>query len=126
MERNQLEFYLNRGNSFGFELTSEDNNYISWVSLDKNKVDQRKLEVFTEEEMSALYEEQRLNEKQPYVLRIAELKKEVYDSDRYTQNDDYKRNDIYRFSSLEEVSYFLSSYNLDLKDIRWYSEIKAD
>ena len=39
MERYQLEFYLNRGDSFGFELTSEDKNYISWISLDKEKSD---------------------------------------------------------------------------------------
>lgn len=122
MEKERLEFYLNRDNSFGFN-TKNDNDTIAWVILSKRFPMVRFFERFTEEDDPYVFKEQTRIRDNPYNVWIAELKKDIYDGDRFPVSEDYLLNESYSFPSLDEAENFLLSLGLRLSEIKWSSEI---
>jgi hypothetical protein len=57
-------------------------------------------------------------------VELTELLREVYESERYETNEDYRLNEGYRFVSLDEVEEFVGTFGHTLKDIKWGIELK--
>lgn len=123
MNKEQLEFYLNKGIMFGYNTINNESN-IGWVLISKQFPTNNFFERFTEYDNPELYKDQLKIKLEPYRVRIAELKREIFDSDRSISNEDYTLNENYSFKTLNEVDIFLRKLDLDLSLIKWSSEIE--
>lgn len=118
MTNDQLEFYLNRGNSFGVN-TENNNDIVGWILLRKRFPISNFFERFDEAFDPELYRKQMKIKHEPYVVRVAQVTKEVFESEEGPDNDDYLLNENYTFSSLEDAGLFLKVLGYNLSELKW-------
>jgi hypothetical protein len=125
MKREDLERYLERGDSLGFKIDTGTVEYLGWILLSKAKPHDRYLSLFSPGEEPEFVSKQESIRRNPYQVLIQELKREVHESDRYETAEDYRLNELHCFTSLDEVEAFVKSYGQTLDNIKWLIEIDA-
>ncbi len=122
----KIEYYLQRGDVLGFVKETNNDEYMGWISIEKQKVNKRILELFTEKERPELVRKQKLIAEKPYLLEIYELKKQVYENNvDLPREEDYRISEIYRFESINDVSKFLINYAINIEDAKWITDIPS-
>ena len=109
MLKDYLFRYLNYGKTFGVELETNDENYLGYVTITKMLVKTKVFELFKNEPDSPVLKEQILNKEKPFVVRICEFRADLLERNSYGTNEDYQRNEIFRFADLLEVGSFLAA-----------------
>lgn len=122
MEKDSLEYYLERGNSFGLNLASATNS-VSWLLLSKRKPVSGFFERFNETDTGEIFSEQKKVRDEPYQIWVAEISKEIFDGDDFPKSEDYISNKSFSFSSLDKVETFLYSMKLSFFDLKWSAEV---
>jgi hypothetical protein len=123
MKRDDLERYLDRGDTLGFVKETGSNEFLGWILLNKLKPNNRYLELLEDGEEPEFVAEQERYRCTPYHVSVQELKREAYESERYEAGEDYLINETYFFSNLDEVEEFVRSYGHTLENIKWPVEI---
>jgi hypothetical protein len=123
MKREDLERYLDRGDTLGFRKQTARDDVLGWIVLNKRKPHDRYLALLEEGEEPEFVAEQELYRRRPYQVLVQELKREAYESERYETSEDYLVNERYHFSNLDEVEEFVRSYGYTLENIQWPIEI---
>ena len=122
MTKEQLEFYLNRKNVFGFN-TENDDKLVGWIKLTKRfpieGFFERHVDIAEPEE----YEKQMKIKNEPYRVNIGQVTRDVFESDKFAGNEDYLLNATYSFGSLDDVETFLKELGYELDNIRWGSDV---
>ena len=120
MTKERLEFYLNRKKSvFGFN-TENDDKIVGWVKLFKRPpMSGLSFARFKEIAEPKMVEEQMKIKSEPYRVNIAQVTREIFDGDKFPDNEDYLLNVTYSFSTLDDVERFLKELGYDLADIKW-------
>jgi len=118
MTKEQLEFYLNRENIFGYN-TENDDKTVGWIKVYKRFPMAIFFERHTEIAGQDIYEEQMKIKSKPYRVNIAQVAREIFDCDRDIDNEDYLMNETYSFVTLDDVEVFLKSLGYDLATIKW-------
>src|ERR1700761_4296129 len=106
MTKEQLEFYLNRKNIFGYN-TENDDKTVGWIKVHKRFPIQGFFERHEEIASAKKFEEQMKIKREPYRVNIAQVTREIFDSDGDVDNEDYLLNETYSFSALDDVEIFL-------------------
>lgn len=88
MTKEQLEFYLERKNPFGFN-TENDDKIVGWITLSKLSPIQGFFEKFSEIADPHTFEQQIKIKRQPYCLIIAQVTRNIFDGDKFPGNEDY-------------------------------------
>src|SRR5438477_3865770 len=84
MQKLQLEYYLKRGNTVGFEMPTGDPEYLGWILISKQEPNARLLGLFTEEEESYwLIRKEHRKLTHPYFVHRFELKRSVHEAGDY-------------------------------------------
>jgi len=122
MTTEQLEFYLNRHNSFGYN-TENNSEIVGWIILKKLFPVPGFFERFEEADDPERYRVQMKVKTEPYVVWIAQVPRAVFESDRYHVNEDYLFNVNYTFRSLDDVRDFLKEMGYDLSEIKWAADV---
>ena len=125
MERSHLEGFLDKGHELGFVKETDNVRFLGWVLIQKRKPEERSLSVLSPIEDPEYFSEQELLRSCPYQVRVVELDRDVFDSDRYETQEDFRLNEVRYFSSLDEVAEFVLRFRLDLENIKWRVEINA-
>jgi len=125
MTRENLERYLERGESLGFQKETSTDDYLGWILLSKRQPDERYLTPLTHGEEPELVKQQKLIRQKPYQILIQELRRDVHESDKYETNEDYRINESFYFADLDEVEAFVQNYGHTLKDIKWRVDLDA-
>src|ERR1051325_9551112 len=107
MKREDLERYLERGDHLGFKKETGTDEYLGWILLSKQKPDERYLSLVEAGEEPEFVAKQEKIRQKPYQVLVQELKRDVYESDRYETNEDYRMNECHRFPTLNEVEEFV-------------------
>jgi hypothetical protein len=123
MNREDLERYLDRGDTLGFRKQTASDEALGWILLGKAKPHDRYLALLEEGEEPEFVVQQERYRRTPYHVSVLELKREAYESERYEANEDYLMNKTFFFSSLDEVEEFVRSYGHTLENIKWPIEI---
>jgi len=122
MTKEQLEFYLNRNNTFGYN-TRNDDQQVGWILLFKRFTKPKFFDLVSEEEDPRGYRLQRRIEQEPYWVRIEEVTRAVFESDRYAQEEDYLMKAYYSFRTLDDVELFLKELGHNLAEIKWGADV---
>jgi len=125
MKREDLERYLERGDSLGFKIDTGTDEYLGLILLRKAKLHDRYLSLLSPDEEPEFVSEQESIRQNPYRVLIQELKREVHESDRNESAEDYRLNELHCFTNLDEVEEFVESYGQTLDNIKWRIEIDA-
>jgi len=125
MLNKNIDASLAAGLRLGVIFDSENSDYLGWVLLKKHKPNEGILRNFSDQKDSALYHEEYQSIQKPYLLMIVELKKSVHESGDYETDQDYRRKDIHRYSSLTEVEAVLHKLGYTLGDLKDSREIDA-
>ena len=125
MKREDLERYLERGDTLGFKKDTGTDEYLGWILLGKQKPDDRYLALLAPGEEPEFVSKQGMIRQKPYQVLVQELKREVHESDRYETNEDFRVNDCYYFADLDEVDQFAQNHGHSLENIKWRVEIDA-
>lgn len=125
MRREDLERYLERGNSLGFKKETGTDEYLGWILLAKRKPHERLLSLLVPGEEPKFVAKQELIRRQPYQVLIQELKREAHESDRYETDEDLRINECHYFASLDEVEEFVRNYGQTLENIKWRIDLNA-
>jgi hypothetical protein len=125
MRREDLERYLEKGDTLGFEKETGTDEYLGWILLTKQKPHDRYLSLLAPGEEPEFVAKQEMIRQKPYQVLIQELKKEVHESDRYETNEDFRINECYYFANVDEVEEFVRGYGHTLQNIKWPVEIDA-
>jgi hypothetical protein len=125
MKREDLERYLERGDSLGFNIETGTDEYLGRILLSKAKPNDRYLALLSPGEEPEFVSEQESIRQNPYQVLIQELKKEVHESDRYESVEDYRANERRCFTNLDEVEAFVKSYGHTLANIQWLIDLDA-
>jgi len=104
MTKDQLDFYLNRKNTFGYN-TRNDDQRVGWILLSKRFTKPRFFELVSEAEDPRGYWMQRRIE------------------DGFPENEDYLLNVSYSFPTLNDVEHFLKEVGYDLAEIKWRTDV---
>lgn len=126
MKKEHLVNFINEGKKFGIQLSNVESDIVGWLAVGKAFVNQRLLDLHADEQDSKEYKLQKLIMEKPFYIRVAELPRNVYDGDSFPSNEDYRRNDVYRFYNIYEVEEFLQTLGYELTDLKWYREIEHD
>ena len=118
----QLEFYLNRHNSFGYN-TENNGDVVGWIMLSKRFPSESFLKRFDESNDPATYRDQMKIKSEPYVVWIAQMSREVFESEKFPGNEDYLLNISYTFKSLDDVNSFLKEMGYDLSELKWATDV---
>ncbi|MBN9380023.1 MAG: hypothetical protein J0H74_04630 [Chitinophagaceae bacterium] len=118
MTKEQLEFYLNRKNVFGYN-TEKNDKVVGWIKLSKLFPISGFFERFQDIADPKTVEEQMKIQREPYCVNIGQVTREAFDSDKYPGNDDYLLNVNYFFSNLDDVEKFIQDLGYDLSEIKW-------
>jgi hypothetical protein len=121
MKIEDLERYLDRGDTLGFTKQATSTNSLGWILLQKIKPNERLKDLFSDS--PSIVREYSMAMEKPYLIQILEMTKEAYDKDQYESNSDYICNEVYRFNSLNDVEMFLGKFDCKLADIKWPIEI---
>jgi hypothetical protein len=124
MTNDQLEFYLDRKNSFGCN-TENSNEVVGWVLLRKRFPIANYFERFDEAFDPERYRAQMQIKHEPYVVGITQVTREVFESDKGPDNDDYLLNEHYTFSTLEDAGSFLKGLGYNLSELKWRVEFDS-
>lgn len=125
MKRDDLERYLERGNQLGFIKQTDDDNFLGWILLDKQKPNERYEKLLSAGEETKFVAQQEMVRRKPYRLAVLELRRDVHESSKYETNEDYKINQRHNFATLDEVEQFLQQYSHTLESIKWRAELNA-
>ena len=124
MRREDLEFYLERGDRLGFQKETGEADYIGWIILSKRHCDERVLSLFGYKPEVVVEEEyKRLC---PYQVWVAEFRRDVYESGECESMDDYRLNKCLYFPSLDHVEEFVGRFGHTLEEIKWAREIDSN
>jgi hypothetical protein len=123
MKREDLERYLERGDTLGFRKQTASDDVLGWILLGRAKPRDRYLALLEEGEERESVAEQERYRRTPYHVSVMELKREAYESESYETNEDYLINETYFFSNLDDVEKFVQSYGHTLENIKWPIEI---
>jgi hypothetical protein len=118
MKKEHAVDFINRGKMLGTQLDAGPN-YIGWINVKKLFVNQRVFDLLADDYDSPIYKVEKLTWEKPYWIHVQELRRNVYESDVYPANEDYRRNDVYRFYNLYEVEEFLQSFGKEFTDLKW-------
>lgn len=118
MTKDRLEFYLNRKNVFGFN-TENDGKIVGWIKLSKRFPIDGFFKKFAEIVGPETLQEQMKIKHEPYRVNIVQVTREIFDGDKFPENQDYLLNETYSFSSLDDVERFLKELGHDLVDLKW-------
>ena len=120
MKIKQLEYYLERGNVFGFVKDTTDINVVGWFLLKKLKHMPRYKEILDPICDLEIFQEQENLEKTPYYIEVCELGKSFFElDDSWPEEEDYIMNEYYRFSTLEDVEHFFRENGKSIQEIKW-------
>jgi hypothetical protein len=122
MTRDQLDFYLNRKNTFGYNTHNNDQR-VGWILLSKRFPNQKFFELVDEAEDPKGYWLQRRIEAQPFWIQMAEVPRAIFDGDGIQENGDYLLNVSYSFRTLDEVEHFLKELGYDIAEIKWRADV---
>ena len=125
MKREDLERYLERGDLLGFVKPTDSEEYLGWILLNKLKPHERYLSLLAPGEKPEFVAQQELIRQKPYHLSIVELRRDAHGGEGYESPEDYRLNEHYDFSNLDEVEEFIRGFGYKLEDIRWSREIEA-
>jgi len=125
MTRRDLDQFLNKGYQLGFVKSTDDPQFLGWILLQKVEPDDRYVGLLQPGEEPEYMARQELYRSNPYLVRVVELKRDVFENDRYETEDDYRLHQRYYFSNLDEVEKFVASFGDTLEDIKWLTEINA-
>ena len=123
MIRQELEFFLDRGDSLGFQKATGTDDYLGWILLSKRKPNERLLSLLQPNEEPQFVAEQETIRRRPYQVLVQDLRRDVYESNAYETNEDFRLNQCYRFASLDEVEDFVRQFGHTLTQIKWPVEI---
>jgi hypothetical protein len=118
MKKEHAVQFINKGKMLGAQLDAGAD-HIGWVNVRKLFVNQRLLDIHANDTDSPVYKAEKLTWEKPYCIHIQELRRDVYEGDVWPKNDDYRRNDNYRFYNLYEVEEFLQSLGIGFTDLKW-------
>lgn len=118
MTKEQLEYHLNKGTSFGFNTESSET-LVGWIKLSKRFPPRRFFEIVKEYEQPEAYRAQLKIKNEPYIIIIAQVTRETYMSDKDAFDDDYLINTNYTFRTLDDANDFLKQLGYDLSDLKW-------
>lgn len=121
MKKEDAIQFINRGKILGDQLHSGPD-YIGWLTITKQFANQRLLDLYVNEPHSPVYIKEKLIRDKPYLILVQELRRTVYESDRWPANEDYRRNDIYRLYNLYEAEEVLQSFGKEFTDLKWPSD----
>jgi hypothetical protein len=125
MNRNDIERFLERGDTLGFNKPTDDIADLGWILIRKQKPHDRYLRLLAEGEEPIFRAAQGEIRLRPFQVQVLELSKKAHENDEYESNEDYRINQIYRFSTRDEIESFLSKYGCELESIKWPIEIGA-
>lgn len=125
MTRRDLEYFLNKGHTLGFVKSTDDAQFLGWILLHKLEPDERYLSLLQPGEEPEFVAQQELYRRRPYLVQVLELNRDVFDSDRYETEEDYRLHERHFFSSLDEVDEFVTLFGHTLENIKWRTEINA-
>ncbi|WP_437287729.1 hypothetical protein [Sorangium sp. So ce406] len=123
MDRQEIDAMLDQGQRVGFVKQTSDPEYLGWIVLSKLNPNRRLLEVLGHDSDSVYVAEERRREREPYLLMVIELKREVHDAGGYETEEDYRRKDRYWFATLEDVERKLGEWGMSLSDGREAREL---
>jgi hypothetical protein len=118
MKKEHAVDFINRGKMPGAQLDAGPD-YIGWINVKKLFVNQRLFDLHADDYDSPIYKAEKLTWEKPYRTHVQELRRDVYESDVYSANEDYRRNDVYRFYNLYEVEEFLQGFGKEFTDLKW-------
>jgi len=118
MTKEQLEYYLNRKNVFGYNTENNDK-VVGWIMLSKLSPISGFFERFKDIADPKKVEEQMKIKREPYCVNIGQVTREVFDSDKYPGNEDYLLNVSYTFGTLDDVEIFLKELGYDISELKW-------
>ncbi len=124
MRREDLEYYLERGDKLGFQKETGDDAYIGWIMLSKRHCDERMLALFGDR--PEVVAEQEYKRVCPYQVWVAEFRRDVYEGGECESNDDYRLSKNYFFPSLDHVGEYVGALGHALEDIKWAREIDSN
>ena len=124
MRREDLERYLERGDSLGFQNETGDAAYLGWILLSKRRCDERLLSLFPER--PDIKAEQEYARVCPYQVWVAEFRRDVYESGECESMDDYRLSKTFSFPTLDHVEQFVRAYGHTLEEIKWAREIESN
>jgi len=122
MDKERLELYLIRNNAFGFN-TEDNEKIVGWIILSKRLPSARFFEIVEEADDPITYRKQMIIKREPYLVWIAQVTRETFESDKYGGNEDYLFNVNYTFSNLDDVEAFLKKMGYDLSEIKWRADL---
>jgi hypothetical protein len=122
MTKERLEFYLNRKNVFGYN-TENDDKIVGWITLYKRFPTEGFFERHIEIAGSKRIQEEVQIKNEPYRVNIAQVTREVFESDKHAGNEDYLINTTYSFGSLDDIETFLKELGYDLTNIKWGADV---
>jgi len=125
MRRSDLERFLDIGYELGFVKQTDTPDYLGWILLQKRKPHERYLSLLNPGEEPEFVAQQELLRSRPYQVRVIELSRDVFESDRYETMDDFRLNEVFYFANLDEVEEFVQKYGHTLENIKWLTEINA-
>lgn len=123
MIREELEYFLKRGDAMAFAKETDSADYLGYILLTKQKPNDRFLALLKPGENPGFAEKQELIRRRPYHVLVQEMRRDVYERGECESSADYRLTEKYRFASLSEVQEFLDQFSLKLEDIRWAREI---
>jgi len=108
---------IEKGREVGFRFAADHPEYLGWILVQKTPPNLRILEQFSEAEQPWLVRPELEKQRKPYSVLVIELQKTVHESGEYEWNADYRRRELHRFASTEEVrSFLVEKWGLDLDD----------
>jgi hypothetical protein len=122
MDKERLEFYLNRDNTLGYN-TEDNEEIVGWIILRKRFPIAGFFERFKEADDPTRYREQMKFIREPYLVWIAQVTREIFESDKFPGNEDYLFNTNYTFSNLDDVEGFLREIGYELSEIKWGADL---
>jgi hypothetical protein len=125
MTRLDLERFLDQGHELGFVKHTDSPNFLGWILLRKRTANQRLLSLVDPIEDHALLAKEQMLVVRPYQVQVIELAGDVFESDRYETEGDFRMNEVHYFSSLDDVEKFVRSFGYSLESIKWRPEINA-
>ena len=122
MTKEQLEFYLNRKNVFGYN-TENDDKIVGWITVYKRFPIEGFFERHVEIAGPKKFEEQMKIKSEPYLINVGQVTRDVFESEKFAGNEDYLLNTTYSFGSLDDVESFLKELGYDFANIKWGADI---
>lgn len=123
MRKEDLERNLSKGNSFGFVKEVKDTNFIGWIKLFKRSIPKKFFETHNEQNDPDLFHWYLKKAKFPYVVHICEVSKYLFEIGKSLYKEDYKLNESFEFSTLDEAEIFLNEKGYLLENIKWIIDI---